>query len=87
MIGTTGSAESMREDIDIASEYVFLGLRQEKGIDLGDYTRRFGKDLASEFAADLGRLLDADLIELTTGNLRLSGRGKLFSNEVFAVFV
>jgi len=87
LIETAGSAEVMREDIDSASEFVFLGLRMENGIDLSDYNRRFSADLVSSYADDIDRLADAGLIEIDNGRLRLSQRGKLFSNEVFAVFV
>jgi oxygen-independent coproporphyrinogen-3 oxidase len=87
MIEQTGSAEVMREDIDLASEYVFLGLRLESGIDLADYRQRFGRDLIASYRADIERLTDAGLIRHTDGRLRLSPKGKLFSNEVFAAFV
>ena len=40
-IENAGSAEVMREDINTASEYVFLGLRMENGIDLAEYSQAF----------------------------------------------
>ena len=86
-IEKAGSAEVVREDVDIASEFVFLGLRLEKGIDLGEYKRRFGVDLMKKFETELSELADAGLIEAASGQLRLTRKGKLFSNEVFAVFV
>ena len=87
MIGTNGSAETMREDIDLASEFIFLGLRLEKGIDLSDVAERFGFDLIQKYKAEIERLTDAGLVELTENNLRLTRKGKLFSNEVFSSFV
>lgn len=87
LIENNGSAETMREDIDLASEFVFLGLRMENGIDLVEYEKRFGVRLVSKYSADLDRLQEAGLIENIDGRLRLTRRGKLFSNEVFAVFV
>ena len=86
-IENADSAEVMREDINTASEYVFLGLRMECGIDLAEYGRRFSDDLVSSYAGDIDRLTESGLIEIEHGRLRLSQRGKLFSNEVFAVFV
>ena len=82
-----GLAEVIREDINLASEFVFLGLRLEKGIDLGKYTRRFGVDLMQKYETELSELKDSGLIETEGGQLRLTRKGKLFSNEVFAVFV
>ncbi len=87
LIESLGSAEVMREKIDPASEFVFLGLRMNTGIDLADYSRRFGRDLVSSFADDLSRLAAADLIDIQPGRLRLTEKGMLYSNEVFEIFV
>ena len=87
MIESAGSAEVTREEIDLASEFAFLGLRMESGLDLAEYTRRFGVDLVEKYDADLSQMLAAGLIETVSGKLRLTRQGKLFSNEVFAVFV
>jgi len=69
------------------SEYAFLKLRLNEGIDLDEYEKNFGVDLADKFAEDLARLEEAGLIELTEKNLRLTKKGMIFSNEVFSVFV
>jgi oxygen-independent coproporphyrinogen-3 oxidase len=76
-----------REQIDLASEFVFLGLRLSKGVDLLEYKNRFGVDLTEKYAEDLRRLADWELIEFTENRLRLTARGMVYSNEVFAVFV
>ena len=82
-----GTAEVMREEIDTASEFAFLGLRLNEGIDLADYRRRFGHDLESKYQEEIKRLTESALLELSSGRLRLTGKGMLFSNEVFEVFV
>ncbi len=87
LIESADSAEVMREDIDTASEFVFLGLRLEKGVDLGEHARRFGIDLMKKYEAELSEMRDGGLVETVCGHLRLTRKGKLFSNEVFAVFV
>lgn len=86
-IETGGSAEVMRETTDTASEFVFLGLRMENGLDLAGFRERFGFELIDKYRAEIDRLIDAGLVETTDGRLFLTRRGKLFSNEVFAVFV
>jgi oxygen-independent coproporphyrinogen-3 oxidase len=86
-ISREGSAVVMREDIDLASEFVFLGLRLESGIDLSEYRERFGRDLIGEFGSQLDELTIAGLVESPSDHLRLTRKGKLFSNEVFSVFV
>jgi len=83
----SGSVEVMREEIDVASEFVFLGLRLEDGIDLAEYESRFGHKLTDKYKRDLDDVSHKDLIALTSNSLRLTQKGKLFSNEVFSVFV
>jgi oxygen-independent coproporphyrinogen-3 oxidase len=87
MIESSETAEVTREDIDIGSEFVFLGLRLENGIDLADYENRFGVDLIRKHGDDIAGLIDANLVDLEDDRLWLTPKGKLYSNEVFAVFV
>jgi oxygen-independent coproporphyrinogen-3 oxidase len=69
---------------DARSEAIFLGLRLLRGIDLDSYRRRFGTDLREQYNGELDRLEQAGLIELNDTTLRLTSRGALLSNEVFA---
>ena len=87
LINREKSAIVQKEIIDAASEFVFLGLRLTEGIDLNDYKKRFGIDLIEQYAEDLERLKDLQLVEYTENRLKLTGRGALFSNEVFEVFI
>ena len=87
LIENARSAEVMREDVDIPSEAAFLGLRMEDGIDLANFTTRFGTDLIEKSAHEIARLHEAGLLEVNDKRIKLTRRGKLFSNEVFAVFV
>jgi oxygen-independent coproporphyrinogen-3 oxidase len=82
-----GSAEAGCETVDTASEFIFLGLRLNEGVNLTDFRSRFGIDLQQEHAAALERLTDLDLLESSAGYIRLTRKGMLFSNEVFAEFV
>ena len=87
LIETKNSAEVFREPTNAASEFVFLGLRLAKGIDLQNYKKRFAVDLREKYHEDLRRLDEFGLIELTENNLKLTRKGMVYSNEVFAVFV
>lgn len=69
---------------DARSESIFLGLRLMQGLDLQNYRTRFGTDLRNEYEVELARLSDAGLIEIDNGWMRLTKRGALLSNEVFA---
>jgi oxygen-independent coproporphyrinogen-3 oxidase len=87
LIENDESAIVYTEEIDLASEFVFLGLRMMKGVDLAAFKKRFGVDLLSKYADDLERLESLGLVEITENRLRLTSKGALFSNEVFAAFV
>jgi oxygen-independent coproporphyrinogen-3 oxidase len=86
-IESGGSAEVSRESIDTASEFVFLGLRLTSGIDLAEYKARFSGDLVERYRREIDELIDKELIDLDDARLRLTQKGMLFSNEVFAAFV
>ena len=83
MIEEAGTAEVYRERIDKASETAFLGLRLNEGIDLGGYKDHFDTDLNER----VSELEEKGLVEIESGRLRLTRKGMLFSNEVFAEFV
>jgi oxygen-independent coproporphyrinogen III oxidase len=76
------------DERDVQAEAVFLGLRLlRRGVSLSEYHQRFRVDLRDRHADDLARLLDAGLISLEGGLMRLTPHGALLSNEVFAAFV
>ena len=74
-------------DAEARAESVFLGLRLMRGIHLAEYRSRFGLELMAAYGSDLERLRSAGLIEINGELLRLTTRGVLLSNEVFATFV
>ena len=87
LIESQPSAVVERTDLkeeDARSESIFLGLRLMRGLDLADYRLRFGADLREQYDAELTRLREAGLIEIDRELLRLTTRGALMSNEVFA---
>jgi oxygen-independent coproporphyrinogen-3 oxidase len=69
---------------DVRSEAIFLGLRLMRGVDVRDYNTRFGCDLRRQDNGEINRLKDAGLIEIDRECLKLTSRGALLSNEVFA---
>jgi oxygen-independent coproporphyrinogen-3 oxidase len=69
---------------DARSESIFLGLRLMRGVDLENYRSVFGDDLRKKSNGELARLVDAGLVEIEQDLLKLTTRGALMSNEVFA---
>lgn len=86
-IETTASPEVSRETINAASEFIFLGLRLNRGVELVDYRNRFGTDLDRMYERELTQLIERDLIDMSDDRLKLTRKGMLFSNDVFAEFV
>lgn len=79
-------------DVDQAEameDFVMVGLRMLDGIRASDFVSQFGADLEVVFSKPLGKMLGAGLLERHEdgGGYRLSERGILFGNEVFAEFI
>ena len=75
---------TMLTEADVRSEAIFLGLRLMRGIHLQTYESRFGRNLREEYNGELDRLSQAGLIQFDDELLKLTTRGALLSNEVFA---
>jgi len=75
---------AMLSEEETRSEAIFLGLRLMRGVDLSEHRERFGRDLSTENNVELKRLIEAGLIEFDNQRLKLTSRGALLSNEVFA---
>jgi oxygen-independent coproporphyrinogen-3 oxidase len=72
---------------DALEESFFLGLRLTRGISLRELAMRFGDEVVAGAHAEIRDLISAGLIEQCGGIVRLSSRGRLLSNEVFARFI
>ena len=77
---TLGERESMGETI-------FLGLRMCDGVDICAFERRYGIPIQEAFGEQIEMLSTKEMLIETDGFLRLTRRGLLFSNDVFAEFV
>lgn len=70
-------------------DMLVLGLRLiQQGISPVAFQARFGRDLWEAYGAELTRLIEYGLLECTADNgVKLSSRGRLLGNHVFAAFV
>ena len=68
-------------------ESLFLGLRLYHGVDLDALRRDFSADAIAVFEPAIEECLEQGLLEKQDSSLRLTGRGRLLSNEVFAKFL
>ena len=72
--------------IDVA-ETMMMGMRLNEGVAVSRFKQRFGTSLGDVFPDEISRLLGIGLIEVTAEAVRLSERGRLLGNEVFAEFI
>ena len=82
LIESSRSAEVNRESVDLASDAAFLGLRLNSGIDITDFEKQHSRPFL-----ETRELIEKGLLEMSDGRLRLTRKGMLFSNEVFAEFL
>ncbi len=72
---------------DAMAEFMFLGLRMADGVKSGDFEREFGGTLRERYGKVLDELADLGLLTADEGGIRLTLRGMLLSNQVFARFL
>jgi len=84
-----GSALS-RSEVSQANgleESFFLGLRLNQGVKPGEIAGRFGQAALDHFHPAIAELIRDGLLDQSADVLRLTPRGRLFSNEVFQAFL
>lgn len=90
LIEKTGAGvveETTLDEKERRAEFAFLGLRLMRGVCLAEFEEKFGVSFLGEYGAALEESFEAELIELNSNRLRLTEKGALFSNTVFAAFV
>lgn len=68
-------------------ESLFLGLRLNRGVNLGEIASQFGEQTLTGLAVTIDDLVNSGLLERSHHELRLTPRGRLLSNEVFERFL
>ncbi len=68
-------------------ETFFLGLRLNRGVDLGIVAATFGPQALEKLQPAIAELIDAGLMKQEDRCIRLTSRGRLLSNEVFQAFI
>lgn len=72
---------------DAMAEFMFLGLRLADGVFAENFEREFGSPLRSVYGTVIDELLRTGLLQQERRALRLTRRGLLLSNRVFARFL
>ncbi|HEX8981401.1 MAG TPA: radical SAM family heme chaperone HemW [Ktedonobacterales bacterium] len=75
--------EAIPRDLEMA-ETAMLGLRLAEGVSLADFHERYGMEFWPTFAHRLDDIRELDLLEEVDGRVRLTARGRMLGNEIFA---
>jgi oxygen-independent coproporphyrinogen-3 oxidase len=68
-------------------ERFFLGLRLNRGVDLGEVAAIFGQQASDNLSPAIAELIGDGLMQQDGNFIRLTPRGRLLSNEVFQAFL
>lgn len=81
--GAIVEQEAITSELEMA-ETAMLGLRLSEGVSLAAFNQRYGVDFWPTFEERLSDIRTLDLLEEVAGRVRLTARGRLVGNEVFA---
>ena len=68
-------------------ETMMLGLRLMVGVSWDEFAQRYGIGLAEVYGREIDELVDAGLLQRDDRGVRLTPRGRLLGNQVFAAFL
>lgn len=86
MAGAAPEVTAVTEQQGIEEKW-FLGLRLNKGVELNAIRREIGDEAMAAFEPVMQECLLDGSAETAQGHFRLTARGRLFANEVFARFI
>lgn len=68
-------------------EYMMLGFRKIKGIQISKFKEKFGENPIFLFRKELNKLVNENLIEVDNDNIKLTNKGLDLANLVFEEFI
>ncbi len=72
---------------DLRAETMMMGLRLNAGVSEAHFAARCGLSLDAAYSEALAELIDQGLLERADARVRLTERGRMFGNHVFARFL
>lgn len=82
-----GEEQTVLSRTDAMAEYFFLGLRLLDGVREEEFVREFGDTVNNVYGREVERLCSAGLLMRDGGRLKLTRRGAILANRVFASFL
>ncbi|MEG0075626.1 MAG: radical SAM family heme chaperone HemW [Eubacterium sp.] len=75
------------DEQEMKGDFMFLGLREMKGICDADYQKLFKSSFFDDFNVEIEELINKNLLEQKNDRVCLTMRGQDFANQVFMMFV
>ncbi len=72
---------------DKISEFIFMGMRMEKGIDRSEFVKRFGTEIESIYGETIDKFIKGGFIVSENNCYRFTDKGRDVSNSVLCEFV
>ena len=85
-VAVVESVEKVGPELEMC-ETMMMGLRLDDGITVEGFSGRFDRSPQEVYGDTIGELGSLGLLDASNGRLRLTARGRLLGNEVFARFV
>jgi oxygen-independent coproporphyrinogen-3 oxidase len=79
--------ENLVSKAEQMEEEMFLGLRKTQGVSIAKFSHKFGRDPRVLFENELKSLVQKGWLEMNSGHIYLTKRGRLLGNEVFQSFL
>lgn len=90
-IGSGGRAEDgaeMESEIDMMCEFMFLGLRLDRGVSESEFKKRFGKSMGEVFKIPIEKHLNVTrTLESSDGNIKIRPEYTYVSNLIMSDFI
>lgn len=83
---TAASVQKLSQT-DAMEEFMFLGLRMQKGVDKNDFKMQFGRTAEDVFGRAITRLMEEGLLVSSDGRYYLTDKGIDYGNYAFSQFL
>ena len=79
--------QEKQDEFDKQKEYMLLGLRKIEGISIQKFKNKFAENPIFIFRKELSKLVEEELIQISSNQIKLTNKGLDFANLVWEQFV
>ena len=79
--------QEKQNDFSVMQEYMLLGLRKIEGVSIQSFKNKFGENPIFIFKQELNKLVDENLLQVSSDKIQLTNKGLDLANLVWEEFV